>query len=711
LADNNVLLGKDAVLLEEIRTTYDRYLNRWDDIRKEGRVDVQYLSGKPWTDAELEERKGRPSLALDELNQYVNKLINDIRQNKRSVKVTPEGSGANDKTAEFRGNLIRQIEYKSKAQSAYNTAFENACQRGYGFFAINTRYKSASSFDKEIVIRRIPDADSVLIDPDTKEADCSDMDSAFIVDGAGMTKAAFKAKYPNAEFKDFSSEHMEMAPKWITDERVIVAEFYKRKKTSRVSLLLNENGDTQFLDEFPGAKLKGRKVLVSKGGEEVPILDSRKVEDVKVCQYITNGVEVLEENEWPGKYIPIIPVFGKEMYVPDGSGSKRVLMSLVRLARDAFKLYCFARSGEAELLGQVPKIPYLGYEGQFDTETDWANINKRPTGYAEVKATTEATGNQVLPLPQRQIFEPPIQAYEMAAESAKRAIQSALGMYNASVGKHDTKATSGKAIAELDAQSDQGSFHFIDNYDIAIENCGRQLDDLIPKIYDNKREVGLRKADDTHEVVTINDPANVDPKTNQPLYATDSGEHSVTISTGPSYDAQRDEVEAYIQALVGTPLFPMVADLLTKMKNMGPLGDEVAKRLVPPKFAQNEEIPPQAMQAIQAGKQQFEQMHAYAQKLEKDLGELQKKVDAKMIDNQFKLEITKLQERTKIVVASLAAKSKMDVELAVKEAEHEMNELDKDHEAAMEGSRQVHEHDMAAHQAALTPAPEPQANA
>lgn len=702
-SETKLLTGKDAVLLDEIRSTYDRYLARWSDIRDEGRTDVRYLSGKPWTDKELEERANRPSLALDELNQYVNKLINDIRQNKRSVKVTPEGSGADDKTAEFRGNLIRQIEYKSKAQSAYNTAFENACQRGYGYFAINTRYKSAKSFDKEIVIRRIPDPDSVLIDPDTKEADCSDMDSAFIVDGAGMTKAAFKAKYPNAEIKDFSTEHIDLAPKWIMSERVVVAEFYKRKKTTRTSLLMNDQGETMFLDELKGAKLKGRKLLIDASGQEVPILDSRKVEDVKVIQYITNGVEILEENEWPGRYIPIIPVFGKEMYVPDGSGSKRVLMSLIRLARDAFKLYCFARSGEAELLGQVPKIPYLGYEGQFETETNWAQINTVPQGYAEVKPTVEGSGGQILPLPQRQVFEPPIQAYEMAAESAKRAIQSALGMYNASVGKHDTAANSGKAIQELDAQSDQGSFHFIDNYDIAIENCGRQLDDLIPKIYDNQREVGLRKADDTHEVVTINDPE-------KPEYRADAGEHSVTISTGPSYDAQRDEVEAYIQALVGTPLFPLVADLLTKMKNMGPLGDEVAKRLVPPQFAQDD-IPPQAISLIKQSKQQTAAMHAYAQQVEQKLEEAQKKLDAKEIDNQYKLQIEQMRERTKIVVAGLAAKSKMDVAMAVAEAEHELGELDKDHDAAMEKTRQAHEHDMAEHQAELIPPPAEQGGA
>jgi hypothetical protein len=74
-------------------------------------------------------------------------------------------------------------------------------------------------------------------------------------------------------------------------------------------------------------------------------LNSRKCEERELTQYIVNGVEVLETNPQPKvKYIPIVPCFGKEVYLDDGSGAKRVLMSLIRLARDPYKMYCYLRS-------------------------------------------------------------------------------------------------------------------------------------------------------------------------------------------------------------------------------------------------------------------------------------------------------------------------------------------------------------------------------
>ena len=54
-------------------------------------------------------RKGRLTLHFDQLNQYRNLLVNSIRQQKRGIKVDPEGNGANDKTATVRGDRIRQI--------------------------------------------------------------------------------------------------------------------------------------------------------------------------------------------------------------------------------------------------------------------------------------------------------------------------------------------------------------------------------------------------------------------------------------------------------------------------------------------------------------------------------------------------------------------------------------------------------------------------
>lgn len=127
-------LSSDENLLALIRNRFDYVQDAWQDIRREGDQDMRYVSGNPWPEAEkiAREKAGRPCLVMDEISQYTNQLNNEIRQNKRAVKVVPRGYGANDSTADFRGNLIRQIEYKSNAQSAYTCGFENMCNRSYG---------------------------------------------------------------------------------------------------------------------------------------------------------------------------------------------------------------------------------------------------------------------------------------------------------------------------------------------------------------------------------------------------------------------------------------------------------------------------------------------------------------------------------------------------------------------------------------------------
>src|SRR5260370_42540118 len=97
---------------------------------------MRYVAGDRWDPAERSRREDpkhpRPCLALDELNQYVNQLINDVRESKRSITVIPTGGGANDKTAELRRNMIWQIQIDSKAQAANIQAFERGAHRSHG---------------------------------------------------------------------------------------------------------------------------------------------------------------------------------------------------------------------------------------------------------------------------------------------------------------------------------------------------------------------------------------------------------------------------------------------------------------------------------------------------------------------------------------------------------------------------------------------------
>lgn len=647
-----------AELLQEIRDNFEYCVRYWQEIRDEGDKDMRHCSGDPWEEKDKAARKdaGRPCVAFDELGQYCNQLINDVRQNKRAVKVDPTGAGANEKTSEFRANLIRQIEYASKAQAVYSGVMENVTQRSYGYARVSKRYIADDSFDQELVILPIQNPNSVWIDPDCKQRDRSDMEYAFIVDS--VRKKDFAKRWPKAQITNFSTEMIQAHPLWVKDDFIQVAEYWRVEKEPRTLLSINTDAGAMhvFADELEDAVVDNDSVTIPKAhalpdGIQVPkgkheLLNSRESHKKTVVQYITNGVEILEENPQDGQYVPIGCCFGKEKYIDSGGGSKLVIESLIRLARDAYMAYCFTQTAGLELVGMMPKALWTAYEGQFEGhEDEWKNANRSPIPFLQAKAKTEATGEEILPLPTWNHWDAPLQAVEVQTENFKRAIQSALGMYNTSVGKHDTNAQSGVAVRALDDQSSQGSFHFIDNFDGFLEHIGRILDDLIDSTYDSVRDVGTRSPSDEHKLVHINEHFK-DPTTGEEYhYAVGSGRHSVSITTGPSSTSQRDAASTFADNLAQNQvIFPRIADLVVKLKDLGPIGDEIAKRLTPPDIAQQqagqEPLPPAAQAKMT---QQQQQLIQQAQVIQ----ELQAQIAAKMPEVNAKIQIAGMQEDTK----------------------------------------------------------------
>jgi Phage P22-like portal protein len=662
---SNTTLTPKERKLKKLKDRYDYGLRRWQDTREDSKKDRRYLAGDPWDPKEKQARKdeGRPAMVLDELNQWLNKLTNNVRMNKRGIAVSPryDNDKAN-KEAEVRQGIIRDIEYVSNAQAAYITALEGAGGSSMGFFRITTEYEP-KSFNQRLRIKQIDNPDSVVMDPDYSEADASDMCWCYVV--SQMTKEDFRAEYPKAQIHDFTSEMMADAPQWIREDDVTVAEYWEVVKTKRTLLMLHEpdTGVTAsvYEDELPeGITYKALKA----GGH---ILKEREEEDRQVMQTITNGIEILKETPWAGQWIPIVPVLGKTMWVDFGKGAQRVILSLIRLARDPYMLYCYLRSNEMEEAGMTPKTPFIAYTGQFaGKEADWQDVNKQPKAYLEANAKTEATGDAVLPLPERQPFQPNFQSYEIAAEAMRRAIQAAVGVNALPTAAQRQNEKSGVALERISQQEDLGSFHFIDNLDRALEFAGRQLDDLMDHIYDTKRTVGTRAMDDKYKPITLNDPD--DPES---VTITSGLPHQVAITVGPSDNSQREAAGDFAELLAKIPgVFPRIADLIVRLKQLGPIGEQIADRLTPPEFAAKDgkPLPPQAIAIINKLQQSSQALNVYAQQLEGKIKQLEFEKSARVTDNQSKERQTALQEETKLTIAELkvqadAAQSMMKGEL------------------------------------------------
>jgi hypothetical protein len=246
-------------LLKDIREDFAYFRDYWRENYEEAKTDLRFVSGDPWDQDERRDREDnkRPVICPDELDQYLNQAINNLRQNQLAIKVEPAGEQAKDEDAERRSDIIRGIEYQSNAQSAYSNAYSSAINCAFGFFRITTKVVSK---DGEVTprIKIIPNPLSVFLDPNAKELDWSDQKKCFVLDL--MRKSDFERKYPKAQSKSFTAQDFAAtdASAWFDGKAVVVAEYW------RVEGYDPETGD---------------------GG--------------KVKQYITNGVEILEEVSVP----------------------------------------------------------------------------------------------------------------------------------------------------------------------------------------------------------------------------------------------------------------------------------------------------------------------------------------------------------------------------------------------------------------------------
>ena len=64
--------------------------------------------------------------------------------------------GADQETAEILQGLIRNIEYSSQADVAYDTALEHAVGGGFGYFRICTDYAAEDMFEQDICMSGSP---------------------------------------------------------------------------------------------------------------------------------------------------------------------------------------------------------------------------------------------------------------------------------------------------------------------------------------------------------------------------------------------------------------------------------------------------------------------------------------------------------------------------------------------------------------------------
>jgi hypothetical protein len=335
------------------------------------------------------------------------------------------------------------------------------------------------------------------------------------------------------------------------------------------------------------------------------------------------------------------------------------LFSLIRFARDPQKLYNFYRSSEAETVMLGTKAPWVGVKGAFK-DPRWATANTVPWAYLEYEPL-DIAGNPV-PAPQRNLFEPPIQALSIGAAQASDDIKATTNVYDASLGSQSNE-TSGIALQRRQGQMELSNFHFVDNLNRAILQCGVILCDLIPKIYDTPRQVRILGEDMQEEIVQVNQTFQDDYGAEK-CYDLANGKYDVRLKIGPSFKTQQQETAAQVTELSRNfpQLMTVAGDIVFDNLNFAG-AEKIADRLrrsMPPELTEDTDKKPQQLLAQQNAQQaqQIEQLTAALNKLSDD-------VRAKRIESESSMEI----EKMKIDSSDRQAAMRAQVDLVKVEAQ------------------------------------------
>jgi len=632
-------------ILETAKKRFELAVEAEASIRKDALDDLKFSAGDQWPSDIKSARDSdrRPSLTINRLPQSIHQLTNDQRQNRPAIKVSPVDDRADIETAKIFQGIIRHIEYSSNADTAYDTAFDSAVRAGFGYFRVITEYCDPKSFEQEIRIKRIRNRFSVYLDPSYQEPDGSDANWGFIVED--ISKEDYKAQYPESELASMDdwSTTGDTKPGWSTTESARVAEYFHKELKETKLLLLNDKS-VVTKDEFDESVASG---IIPEGIAVV----SERVSHIPVIKWCKiNGVEILEETEWPSKWIPIIPVLGEELDI-DGV---RTLTGIVRHAKDPQRMYNYWASAETETIALAPRAPFIGVEGQFEGhENQWKTANTKNHAFLEYKP--KSIGGQPVGPPQRNVYEPPVQAITQARMMASDDLKATTGIYDAALGNRSNE-NSGIAIQRRSLQAQTSNFHFIDNLSKSIRHLGRILVDLIPHIYDTDRAVRILGEDGSEEIVRINE---LFERKGKPVkYDLSTGKYDVTINTGRSFETKRQEA---VQSMLDlTKAYPQVAQVAGDLmvRNMDwPGAQDIADRLkksLPPGLADDKDkkqpIPPE----VQA---QMGQMNQLIEQLTGKLNEAQDKLDTKSVEleSRERIEMAKIQANIEIELAKMGS--------------------------------------------------------
>jgi len=565
-------------------------------------------------------RDKKPMITINKVHTHWLHVVNQSKENKPTIKIHPTNDEATYEAAQIFEGIVRHIEYASDAQTAYDIAMETSTGGGIGYWRIKTMYCDDQSFDQDIRICEISDPMTVYFGPH-KKRDGSDVMYAFIYED--MPNDMFEAAFPNAP-KALSNARSTKTDGWMTKQTTRVCEYFE----------IEQSKEWMYAEQGPDGRVRytrqsdmppEEQKLMNLAIEQSPETHRRRRVDKRVVKwYKVAGDTVIDRGIWPGKYIPIIRVPGEEVVKKTGNSVDR--KGLVRYLKDAQRAYNYNASGQLEFGALQTKTPWMaGASAIRGYETYYADANTTNFSYLPYNDMDDA-GNPIAP-PHR--LDPPMgaTAFGQGMMDAERQLMMASGQYEATFSEQGNEI-SGVAIDKRQTQGNRVTFHYIDSLAKAIRFTGKQIIDLVPKIYDTQRIVRILGADGDEQQIQIDPVAeqalaqreDSEEAKVQTIFNPNVGAFDVVAEVGPNFETRRQEAFNAMKDLLGADpnLTQVIGDLWMQSADF-PNADKLAERMrnwIPATIRDGG--PSQEEQALQ---QQVQQMQGVIAQLQQALSD------------------------------------------------------------------------------------------
>lgn len=554
---------KQQKIIKEISDAIQRWYAYFSHNITQFREDRYFYNGRQWDIfAEMQYTNlGKLPYMFNHIKPIGKQIIGEQVNMRPSLDLTPVNIETSDIASDrLVEGLLKKLAYSNEGQTQLSVALEHMLSGGWGVIHLYKDYESEYSFDQKPGYYALDDPTNTFFDPNARKI--SKTDGEYFGFWEVMDEDDFKTMHPKVKYTTGTSilGEGQQFDDYIDSKSVVIVQFSKRihKQKTLVQLTNHIDFKIEVLEEdIEKTKRDYKASGAMRYGSEynIPPLEEsnrRKTDIAFIKTYKATNMEVFDSEEWPSKSLPGIFVPANR-YFREG---KEIVESFIHEAKDAQKTYNYCLSEAINAIARTRRESVWMTDVQSAGYEDVLRYPDRQQTHVPFNPDPRVPGGGPLFRPPEEISE----AFFKLAEVAKNDIMKTLGVSGLNNGEIPN-TSSGVAIGRTIIQGNLALVPILKNLQNAQQELGQIILELIPKLYDTERVVGILDANGSTANATVNQVQPGGQIKNNLLDVT----YHLEVNTVANFAIQQEMINEMLFKLAGLDpqrIVPLVSDII-----------------------------------------------------------------------------------------------------------------------------------------------------